>query len=1239
SKISDGQYSLNPGSGDDYRRLFSKLKRTGGFPDRVLHLWSLTGDDCEDTGNKSLKEILNAGFYSLAYLAAAIGQHDFDRSVQISVVTDNLSEVTGEEIISPGKAALMGPAKVIPQEYPFMTCDITDVKVPKPGTKEEEILIDQLLEEFYTKPSNRVIAYRNHYRWIQSFEPLPLEEVAGDMPVLRKNGVYLITGGLGNIGLQLAEYLVESVQAKLVLTGRTQLPAREKWGEWLDAHPQDDRISRKILKIEELEKMGGTILPVSADVSDLQQMETVISRGETRLGKINGVIHAAGDVGDSTVTSIQQVNEPNCRTQFLPKMDGLLVLEKVLKNRHPDFCFLTSSLSSILGGLGFSAYAAANIFMDAFVQKVNRERPVRWVSVNWDGWRFEPGGNRDKTNRTNTPDLAMTPEEGIKTFQRILYYKVNQVVVSSGDLRSRIDGWVKLKSLEKEVGSGEKNSSRLYKRPHLLTPYIAPSSQVEKKLVNIWKRFFGFDRVGVQDDFFELGGDSLKAMTVSSKIHKEFNVKIPLAEFFKNPNIKGISRFIKDAGEEKYVSLEAVEKKEYYPLSSAQKRLYILYRLDISAVSYNMHSVFHLEGELDKERMKNTLIKLIKRHESLRTSFIEVEGEPVQKIADSVEFTIGYSGLGSVPGNPGPGGGSLEEGNKHFADSVAKIINDFIKPFELTRSPLLRVGLVKFREKEHLLMIDMHHIISDGASIGIFLKDFNAVFEGRTLQEMDIQYKDYSRWQAGLRESRQLKAQEKYWLEQFSGNPPLLELPTDYVRPARQSFEGNCLTFEIAEKNTGALKKMALAQGVTPFMVLLAVYNILLAKLSGQEDIVIGAPIAGRGHTDLEHIIGMFVNTLPLRNYPESSKTFLEFLGEVKQCTLNAYENQDWQFEDLVDAVVKIRNFSRNPLFDAMLIFQNINITGIEEVMPGIKPYHHNNKTAKFDLKLEGTESDGKLFFIFEYSTRLFNVECIELFIEYFKNILSDAIKSPGKTLPELDTVSEEKKAAIISQLNRELETEVSEMMGDSLFQTRLNDSLDKFNHRIAIQYDDLSISYAQLDQRSDIIGNWLVGSGIKTNTFIGIFSNNLADVIYTVIGIIKAGCVITPLYRGYPDQRIKSMIDATQLQYIFVDKTNALRFEDNVLDKEDKVLIFPEELCSNPQHIKSKTVPQIQYNVEDLLYIHFTSGSTGQPKAILGKNKSLLHFISWEIVTFNLDSRIRVAQFTIPGFDPFLRD
>jgi len=1236
-KVNDREFTVNPAEARDYESLLSHLHESKKIPHKVVHLWSVT--PIENRGMKpdaaGVANALNLGFFSLLHLTKAIGKQDISNELQIFAITNNMQEVTGEEKLCPEKATLLGPVMVISQEFPNITCRSIDIIFPGPGSllKQEDRMLEQLLEEFHTNSSNPMIAYRGSYRWEQVYKQVRLEKNPKTAPRLRKDGVYLITGGLGGIGLILAKHFAETVKAKLILTGRSALPPRKQWKQWLSIHEKDDKISRKIGKVLELEKLGADVLVMQADSGNLKQMQDVMNTIDERFGRLNGVIHAAGIIDDRTFQVIKSMNADECNRQFQAKVYGLLILERMLQDRELDFCSLTSSISSVLGGLGYVAYSAANIFMDAYVHKHNRISKIRWTSVNWDAWQYGEQKVMTATVGATLAKLAMTPEQGIEAFLRIIAWpEASQVVHSTGDLQTRIDQWVKRESLE-ELETPEAEESPLSgKRPDLSTQYISPATELEQRLLEVWKSLFGFQQIGRDDDFFELGGDSLKAMIVASMIHKKLNVKVSVTNIFTTPTIKGLAEYLNsNAQKSKYSSIEPAEEKDYYPLSPAQKRLYILQLMEKENTGYNETIVTRLEGELEQKRMEKIFWKLIERHYLLRTSFEILDGEPVQRIHHKAEFEIAYYEVGkNNPDEVEQVGSSLE---------MEEIIRNFVRPFDLSQAPLMRVLVIKSGSSQHIVVVDMHHIVKDGTSQEIFVKEFMALYEGEALPLPRIQYKDYSLWQNSEKRKKEIKKQEEYWLKQFETEIPVINLPCDYPRPAAQSFEGNSFPFLLEKEKTVVLKKMAKEEDVTLYMVLLSIYNILLSKLSGQEDIVVGTPIAGRGHPDVKGLMGMFVNTLALRYYPKGGKTFNTFLKEVKKRTLEAFENQDYQFEDLVEKTVVNRDVSRNPIFDVMFVMLNmfVPLGDIPEVeIPGLvlRPYDYKKRTSKFDISFFATEAGEELNFAIEYVTGLFKEKTIRKFIVYFKQIVSAVIEDSMKKISEIEIIPGEEKHQILYDFNNTAAEYPKHKTIHQLFEEQVERIPGKIalvgSKQLAIAREkrtgeSVQLTYKQLNAASNRLARRLRYKGIQPNNLVGIMVERSIEMIVGIFAILKAGAVYLPIDPGYPEKRVTIMLEDSSVNILLSRDifTRTLGRTYDVIDLTDSHSI--EERSDNLEPVN---VPL------DPAYVIYTSGSTGRPKGVIIEHHSLVNRLNWMQKKYPLTDSDRILQKTPYTFD-----
>ncbi len=565
-------------------------------------------------------------------------------------------------------------------------------------------------------------------------------------------------------------------------------------------------------------------------------------------------------------------------------------------------------------------------------------------------------------------------------FERQRYWIEGDQLASAAAVKE--DVLLEVENSPAQNGKETTDTNGYYSRPSLSANYLAPRNEIEEFLVNLWQRSFGIMPIGIEDDFFELGGDSLKAVTIAVTILDKFRVELPMTEFFKEPTITWMAKRVADSEKFTIYSIKPAEKKERYRLSSEQRRLYSLHARNSENIVYNTPAILTLEGDIQLEKIGTIFAEIIKRHEILRTFFELYDGEPTQRIVKQVNFWPEY-----------------KEIRKEEIDFQ---IREFIRPFNLEKAPLMRLGLFKVSADCYILILDMHHIISDAVSMGIMVDEFLQLYAGRTVQPVKIQYKDYAEWQYTEERKAILQKQEFYWLEQFAGAIPVLELPTDYPRPARQQFTGNITRFIINNQQKDSLQKIASAEDATLYMIFLAILNILCAKLSGQEDIVIGTVTAGRRHPDLHSVIGMFVNTLALRNYPAGEKGFVQFLREVRERTLQAFDNQEYLFEDLVKKVAIRKDRSRNPLFDVILVSHNLGIQEVE--LPGLKvsPYEFDMGISMFDLRLIEVEVTEGVLFTLEYNTALFKKETIDKFVEYFQEIITQIIENKEIVLANL---------------------------------------------------------------------------------------------------------------------------------------------------------------------------------------------------------------------------------------------
>jgi amino acid adenylation domain-containing protein len=546
------------------------------------------------------------------------------------------------------------------------------------------------------------------------------------------------------------------------------------------------------------------------------------------------------------------------------------------------------------------------------------------------------------------------------------------------------------------------------------TEYVPPNNDIEMKLVEIWAELLQKpkSKIGITNSFFQLGGNSLNLMSLIGKIHKVFAKRISLGEIFQNVTVEKQAVLIEEALAKDFIPLQPVEEKEYYEATPAQNRIYLfsLRQQGEEKTVYNLPQIMIMEGEAEPERLDLLFRKLIRRYETLRSFFHLQEGRLVQGTTKEVGFEI-------LCPNP------TVEGEV----DLNEISRQFITPFDLDKAPLLRVGLLKLGENKHVLMTDMHHIISDGISNSILINNFETLANGGQLPHLRIQYKDYTEWLSRGRQKQAIQQQEHYWLQEFETGVPELNLPCDYPRPPIHGSKGRQIRFSLSPEDTEHLKTLAQTGNVTLFLVVLTVYYILLSKLTGAEDIAVGTVVNLRNHSDLEGMIGMFINILVLRNTPKKELTFGEFLDQVKQRVSAAFENQEYPFEQLMDNVLLKRDLSHFPLYDAGFVLHDFSTPELPTGLNSFNFYRYPYETSAHigeDLYLEGHNDGKQLHFTLRYYEKLFKEETIRRFVTYFQELVTVAGKKPGKKIKEMLSRQEEQRDAVIQTSRQEIPME-----------------------------------------------------------------------------------------------------------------------------------------------------------------------------------------------------------------------
>ena len=731
-------------------------------------------------------------------------------------------------------------------------------------------------------------------------------------------------------------------------------------------------------------------------------------------------------------------------------------------------------------------------------------------------------------------------------------------------------------------------------------------NDIDTCVIKLFKNILKITSVSIDDDFFDLGGDSLSAINLCAQIQNEFNVQLFVKDILEHPTIKDISDIISSnlKSSEKYI-IKPVNKSDFYAVSSAQKRMFFASSVAGEASTlYNVPGGVILDGTIDVEKLEKCLNTLINRHEALRTCFILNGDEVAQKIIDKIDFKIEL------------------QNDSNFED-LDTIFKDFVKPFDLSIAPLFRAKFISFTNGKSALLIDMHHIISDGSSLNIFINELCKLYNDESLEPLDITYKDFATFENDRLSSGELNEAESYWVNQFKDDIPVLNLPTNYPRPAMQSFEGRKIYSTISSEQTEKLNVLAKSLGVTPYMMLLSIYYILLYKYTSQDDIVVGSPVVGRDIAQTYNLIGMFVNTLALKNKIDSSKTFKEFLEIVKQNCLNAYKYQTYPFNELVEKLDVKRDTSRSPLFDTMFTYQN---NGYEDIkfknIKSAKYYIPDTNISKFDLSLEIIPSADGLKFSFEYATKLFKEDFINNLSNHYINILNTILENSDIKIADINMLSEAETNKILYEFNNTKMDYPNDKTIVQLFEEQVAKTPDN----IAVVFEEQKLTYKELNEKANSLARFLNHNDIGKSDIVPVLMNRSIDLIISMLGIIKSGAAYLPISPEMPAERIDYIIQNSNAKVIITKSSQNLIFNNSIKIIDLESFDFSKYSNKNLSN---------EIKMLDLLYVIYTSGSTGNPKGVKLCHHNLANFIaSFTKLYGNISSKDKLLATTNISFD-----
>jgi amino acid adenylation domain-containing protein len=1143
-----------------------------------------------------LVQRIRSSAHPLARLVKGLVAVSVTHPLDILLVGQSINPVTGDEPwLRPELALLTGIGKVVGLEYPNLRCRLVDLD----GEAETARVAGWLVEELtwaFTGPLFQV-ARRGDRRLVEELYRLTPDEEA-QSPV-REGGVYLVTGGLSGIGLEVAAWLGSRANVKLALLARTPLPERGRWPDLLAEG--DAKNCRAIRVLTSLEEAGHEVLVLTADVSRPRRLQAALDQVRQRLGRINGIVHAAGIAGEGFL-----FNKPLAELDRVlrPKVHGTWLLDQLTRDDPPELMVTCSAHTALAGAPGQGDYAAANAYLDAFcLHRTRQGRPT--LSLSWPAWQ-ETGMAFERQHQTGGfAPHSISTAAGLHALGQAMAGPsglvivggppaANQALLEAAPYRLAPD-------LAATVAAGSRpdaNDHRPDQDLELSGRRDGDYSRLERDIAGIWADNLGYESISIHDSFFDLGGDSINAMQIRNSIAELMAVEVSIADIFTYTSIAELAAFVagrqaEDGAGAVAQAIEPVPPQPSYPVSSSQRRLYFFWQLARETTGYNLPFVLLIDGKPDVAGLRSAFQSLVARHEVLRTCFVLDNDEPVQVVNADVDFQVRQVFLAT---------GDLE-----------RYIRSFVRAFDLSRAPLLRAELVALDDGRHALLLDIHHIVADAMSLQIIAHELSALLAGEELAAPDLQYRDYAVWQRRLLTGGALAEQRRYWLDQFADGVPVLTLPLDAPRPALQTYEGDLISFEVSAELLDRVRRLAGEQRTTPFVVFLTAFFLLLHHSCGQDDLVIAVMESGRSRPELEGMIGMFVNNLAVRARPRSDQTVEDFLVAVRGLAEAAQRNRDYPFDELVEELDLPRDLSRNPLADVAFSYMSFEQA---ELSAGgdacFSKYGGKLKSSsKLDMTLFAQEHDRGVSGSFEYYSAVYPRLAMERFSARFVMTVEQIVADTGQRIGDIELLPASERRQV-SGLGRAPERPAPE--------TTLLPGLEE---QAAIAADAVAVihgserwTYGELHCFANRLARHLQELGIGPEQMVGICMERTPQMVAGLIAILKAGGAYVPLDPAYPAERLALIMEDAQCSVVLTQESLLARLpEQGGGFKPDVVAVDRIQELIRKQ---DSSPPQCTVQPRNLAYLLYTSGSTGRPKGVAIEHRSAAALVAWARQTFS---------------------
>ncbi len=1095
--------------------------------------------------------------------------------------------------------------------------------------------VSAISKDIITEISNfewdEIVFYNDGERYVESLECVDIRSEFRDNSKLIHGGKYVITGGSGGIGYHLAKKLINDISCEVLLVGRT---------------PYNEMTADKAKNINELLELNDKVSYISADISTEAGIDIIKNAIESKWNsKFDGIFHLAGvgtfsDEYDSEKHFFRDESIETFNEYFAPKVKGTCNLVNLLEK---DTLFVVfGSINAYFGGTGYSAYSGANSFISKYVDSLIEQGYNNCYCMSWSAWS-DIGMSQNNMYINAIREKGYIPlmrTQALYSMLAILRTDIHNVYIGLNfesynirrEMRKKEDLHIEtvlfyrshiaesVRRLSEEhniercicVNDNVLDNNGMWDNRKLLNlikmeddEFLEVETNTEKKLADIWASLLGVSNIGRNSDFFALGGHSLIVTKLNADIKKTFNVKISLNEIFRNSNLQQLAQKIdgmlgKDNNDNDVIP---VEKKEYYELSYAQQRVFMIERLEKVSGLYNIVGAWDINGNIDTDIFTVAISLLTQRHQMLRTTFEIIEGSPVQKVHKKMNIPFIKLNMEGLP--------EIIQAQK----TEELIQEECNRSFDLGKGPLMAVNLIQKSENINVLIISQHHIISDGWSFGILVREleeiYNALAEGRNIEFEDIPVRvvNYIEW--SNQKVIESNADKEFWINKLKDASDVLQLPIDFKRPDIQTYNGDTIIRNIDKSYKEKIDSFCLKYSSTPFIMLFAAYCIFLYKMTGQKNTVVGIPVSGREDAATRNMIGMFVNSLAICNNIDVNVKIDDFINNIKDTLMEAYSHQNYPFDRVVDALNPARNLSTTPVFQTMFNYLNVhlnmNLSGVEVI-----EHEVNHKISKYDLSVNILDTDDNFSISFEYNVDLCTRETINRWFDYYFNVIEQIISDNNCAIADVELINDVEKKEILSHNNTQLiplDKSIGELFGETV---------SEFSSHIAVKYKDKSMTYAELNEKSDELAGVLARAGVKRGDKVGIYAERTIETIAAVLAIIKCGAAYVPINMKYSEKIVMHMLDDCAIDIV-------------VSNRNDEFILDRKNICFSQKYKMDDYDRQVM--ASDDAYVIYTSGTTGMPKGVVVSHRNVVRLVR-DIDWFSFERDDVILQTGALSFD-----